>query len=724
MTWNLPPGETRPIEIDNTYPIWPNTHFENRDSLWSWLETGFTNYFQIVTGHDRRWYSPQRLRSTYNRSLERNIFAGPVPNDSALVLTKISSNEYTGFMIVQKLREREDGTWTQLPEIAIEALGEPIDLDMIGEGRWTFDDYGTWGQGRGSALADGQQILNSTIKTDKIGSISIFGDSEYAEEVSAKLEEVIGTSRQKVFRLKSFFKGSGEVEFSTENQTVKQICSGQRIFLYKSRVWTINTETQLWEQREVISLGMMDSTAKLRKYVKARQWLASFASSLNSNGLKFFNPNAYRAWIKEVGQGLTKYWGGTIEVLDLENLDADEIHKRDSIDEAEQNAKVGDKEFHVLNVRANMLSTQAGQRLARARNAVAQIKDKVALHEATLEDNRRRTRDRQREIADYARRIEEYKSYMQTAENHLSELEQQKETSTSQLNLLMPTLPTLEATLQAELGRYEVALEEEVESSQSNASSFTSKLKKTGILVKDILYHSDGGFVSAAERPDLLTSSEAKLAKIEFVTTRPLTIYVDRHDNPNTTRKVMGGPYEVVVSFGTNANVSMTIRLASHDALFGYEKHSTYFNARVHPHTPTFTLYRTADSFNQFIERWVSPCLGDAAPSIARAAVNNDPKIGIMGALAWITSAYSRDSWGVTWRWFPKPEEVDPDGKFDSMDEEELTADDVVSALQEHLGAVGGEEIPELTEEDIRTAVEEIQAAVANGTYSPYGQIQ
>jgi hypothetical protein len=703
------------VETFNTIPV----NYTNR-IIHDQIYRNFSNWYRI--GSRANTWDIRLQSGGYGIEVVQESFQ---LHDHELVAVVENGRDSIGrdlFLPVRGMRQREDGTYTQLPEICIEELGTPIDLGVLGDGRWTIQESCYLLTGRGAALRDGEALVKNSIHIDGIGSISLFDKSE--EAIVSRFEEATGTERQKVIRLKSFFKGSGEVDHSIENQTPKQIKSGQRLFLFKHSVWMINKATMLWEQRQVISIGTFDNAQKIRKYVKARRWFVRLLSSLRGNGLRFFRPEEWREYIRERGPGLTKYWAGLPEIIEDDD-ELSRIQEVDAITSAEQNAKVTDREFKILNLKADILNTEAGQRYTRAKNAYGQLEAKVQEKRREAESSLSNLQYYKREQEDVQRRIESLQNSLSDYDSHITEAAEARAKALQQVELLEPTLPTLKINVEAERAKYNSAVDEYMNAESSEGQSFTKKLKKTGIIVSNIMYHTDRGEVDASEAPELLKEERAKISKICFVTTKPLAIYVDRHRDPNTKKIVMGGPYEVQMSFARNGAASLSIRLASHDALFGIQDGSVQvMQVKIHPHTSVYSLIRTADSYNDFIQTWQNPCLGNAAPAIAMGATKNNPKIAIMGALAWLTSSYSGDSWGRTWSWFPKPSEVDPEGNFDGS-KEAITTEDVVSALVQHLNDAANtttdtEPAPEVTENDIRDAIEEIRS----GNYSPYPQAE
>jgi len=255
---------------------------------------------------------------------------------------------------------------------------------------------------------------------------------------------------------------------------------------------------------------------------------------------------------------------------------------------------------------------------------------------------------------------------------------------------------------------------------------FLENLEKTGIIIEDIFYHdpSVGHRVSVKSNPKLaldaklqtLTNPEEQsragrrarschLDSIVFRTTKPLVINVDAgKDGLEKCRKIVGGPYRVIVSSAPNIKV----QLLQTNACFGLLEQNFW----IHPHTPTQTLstYSNGSGYTDE-QRWKyfkdcilnaegNACLGEASPPLWDAFVCNDPKRVLFAAMTWLTNANSTDAWGKHFKYFPKLQDVRLDGQLVDKDTETTETVEELISSEEGMEAIAEQMLTNLEEPD------------------------
>lgn len=216
---------------------------------------------------------------------------------------------------------------------------------------------------------------------------------------------------------------------------------------------------------------------------------------------------------------------------------------------------------------------------------------------------------------------------------------------------------------------------EDYETLKSYNKDLCSKYYESYDCIKDcfnqIYNHDFYTFKKVTEVFSILRNQNWKIKQISFTTIKPSLIKVDNSEN-----YVVGGPYRVILT-----NDTMYIGLLNIASIFGAIRSKNVLNTiKAHPHSSPINITQT-DKISKYLTPR-SACLGEASTLIYKGFANKDLSTIIISTMIWIKSANSSDFWGKSYKFFPKPEEVNCDfEKLKSMPSiEEINSfiDDVI----------------------------------------------
>ena len=268
--------------------------------------------------------------------------------------------------------------------------------------------------------------------------------------------------------------------------------------------------------------------------------------------------------------------------------------------------------------------------------------------------------------------IERYKDYIDSLQKQVATLSEEIEILPAQVeknraNLLkyQNLKQTLEPQAQRMKDEHLEKLELKYQQIATNQEDLWLKnLNKQSINVVDIVYrdtragktisvNEDSGIPLLAKYAEIKNDKKYVLSKIVFNITKPVIIKVDYADAGEACKKVVAGPFNVVLQ-----QSDIDISPLTSNAVFGLDKERKC--VWFHPHTSSINY--NGWTFKVFVEniteRSARGCLGEASQAIYKAFQENDPRMAILAAMTWITSANSSDAWGKNWKYFPRLEEV------------------------------------------------------------------
>lgn len=529
-----------------------------------------------------------------------------------------------------------------------------------------------------------------------IDSISAF--SYIPESYKDVLIEKFSGHKHLCAEISSFYRGSDDSDISFTEVRANKILKGNYIFPVIIKTDVLNQETFEYETKRILVLAIFRNWDRVVRYAKSREFIPDFLNQLNfAGGLKYFDPEGYQEKMEALYGKHIRYWDGITKVWAGE--------WSESLEEAivQEEAKVTPTSMsHLFGVE----SAQNSEVTVNYNEISSAYKDLQAKREAlnsTISISQRR-------IAQHNQEIENYKRYLATAEESLLNAEKALASSVSDHEATSVAFASIQEEYLWSKSAYETHIEN-LQPDLESAATWISNLEKTGIIIEQILYydynkeeqvyiHDDPSIAVRAKQ-----DSNISLERITFRTTKPVIIHVDRGSAGNNCKKVVGGPYRVRI---TNGGIS--ISLISSSACFGW--HPDGNTMWVHPHTASFNI-RTNDNWinftNCFVGRYTSGCLGEASPILYNAFQNKDIKTAIFGAMTWVTSANSTDTWGKHYKYFPKLSEVnvDNDGNVDQVTNAEKVLDEeAIDNIAEELSLLIEEEyVDDRTEEEIPQVV-------------------
>lgn len=531
---------------------------------------------------------------------------------------------------------------------------------------------------------------NSPLAIDSISAFSYIPES-YKD---ALIEKFSG-HKHLCAEISSFYRGSDESEISFKEVRANKILKGNYIFPVIIKADVLNQETFEYETKKVLVLAIFRNWDRVVRYAKSREFIADFLEQLNfAGGLKYFDPEGYQAKMEALYGKHIRYWDGITRVWAGE--------WKESLEEAivQEEAKVTPTSMsHLFGIEA----AQNSEVTVNYNDISAAYKDLQAKKESLSSTILRS----QRQITQHNQEIENYKRYLANAEQSLAAAEKLLASSVSDHEATSVAFASIQDDYLWSKSAYENHIQN-LQPDLDSAATWISNLEKTGIIIEQIVYydynkeeqvyiHDDPSIAVKAKQ-----DSNISLESITFRTTKPVIIHVDRGSAGSSCKKVVGGPYRVRIT----AN-GINISLISSSACFGW--HAEGNTMWIHPHTASFHV-RTNDSWinftNSFVGRNTNGCLGEASPILYNAFKNKDIKTAIFGAMTWVTSANSTDTWGKHYKYFPKLSEVNVDnnGNVDQITNAEKVLDEeAIDNIAEELSLLIEEEyVEEEVEEQIQ----------------------
>lgn len=596
------------------------------------------------TGSEYRYYRPVELRET--------------PAEDLTWVHGLDMNEW---------RVLEDGTITQMPEQALEALEIVVDVTELDEGRIVGD--------------------TSNVSMIQSGTIQSMCVLERAPAVI--LQEAIEELEQRKFKCikyKGFHKGGAGSQPEFTEQTKKQIFSGAKFFLFKHTVHVLNQTTLGWEPVKMLSIGIFCPQQKIDRYTGSRNTFANLRSDLKGDGLRLFDPVKFARQVRERTGALTKYYPGIAEqiVINGGKVPRKPWSLLEGVDSFPN--KPTNRELLALSSRVVANNSDAGRKHQKSKDAHGRIVKQV--ENIGLEINRLRVekdtsardkRHAESNIVSWTEQIERAQATVVRCTSALANNDGLIVTQQGQLNIVQPAVEALRLQAERDNLIYRREMKELIENPPEDAPDLVERYKNTGFIVKEIRYtnRTNPRDIKSLRTDPLLPQDEGYyISYMCLMTTKPSIIYVNRGTSGENSKKVVAGPYEIEATVsGVGRNAQVRLRLANLQGVFGIQKRTlgnAYMNVRIHPHTDTRSLMPTIESLKSFVSSWTTVCLGNASSAIGKGFKDQDPRIVIMGLLAWITNANANDVWGKTHTWFPKPHEVDVEGMYGQEPEDEV----------------------------------------------------
>ena len=655
--------------IENSYVAYKNLWRYEDQSFLNEIKEANPNFFESVeAGRYRR-------SITFNRENIQTHFISPIK-------VATSTEEYVSIYpktLLDKFFPEDGAGFVELTLDEPISYTRDIQCDMITNNY--FNSYGN------SANRKYSSIYSSNITIDSFNNFSYLSDTLQDKVIAA-----IGPRKIKALEIDNFYRGSSPAKATLTEARHNKIVKGNYVFPIKLSVNVLNTETFTYETKKILVFALFRSYDRVIRYSKSREFIVELLEELTfADGLKFFDPELYQQKINELYGPHVEYWSGITSIW--QGCWTNSIEPKTSTSE-----KV------VTSI--DMAPTFGYEAIKRSPETIAYQEIQKAYGDVNL-----RIRSNQNEISNNNRYIERENSDIANYKRHLEQLissVERRKAEIQKLQLEAEAMQIAKESMQSDYNAAKQAYQTKISNVSADLGSATkwlNNLAKTGIVIEDILYRNivNGSTKSirVANSIHLLAmeeDSDWKLTSVSFRTTKPTIIYVDRGSRGDSCKKVVGGPYNIQVSEN-----DIRISLQSSKSCFGYDDNRIW----VHPHTNYLSVdpSRTWSSFtSSFVNVFTRGCLGEASPILYNAFKNNDVKSVIFGAMTWVSSANSTDTWGKNYKYFPKLSEVNVDGSPSSQNEEPETLEldeNAITSLTESLALDIEEEYPDTYDQQV-----------------------
>ena len=523
----------------------------------------------------------------------------------------------------------------------------PISLDLPSIIRSRQSDYARTNKFR--------DYTSSSIHIDSISSFSCIGDT-LDKEIFLR---AAGTTPVKVIRLNSLYRGGGgKVTMELTRATPQKIVKGGYVFPFLIKTLCLNQDTQVVEYKIIFCLGLFDDLAKIIKYKRSRAYIPQLLKDIEKwDGLKLFDPKAYQKKMEEKYGEHALYWEG------LSDIFHDDLPEDATAIDQTLETSVSPKDLIYLQKAQTIASSKIAKDFEDIRTAHSTVTMSMTEKKREIEKEEYNEKHYTQQITRFTAELKSAQENQRIAEVAIKKAQNDLEGYTSANKAISTEFEAAKGKYYEFLGSISDDLTNE---NAKEVIRFCQNLKNTGIQICHIDYavREEGenyfdDIINIQDQPKLafdakqrVTSPNAngdlevrvRLNSIQFSTTSPVIIYVDKGKDGTTAKKIVGGPYNVSVTRN-----GISISLASTKACFGFRTSSNgddYISAWVHPHTQSFTLSSSNwENFSKtLLSRTGNACLGEAAPALNKAFESGDPKQAIFAAMTWISNAYSSDT--------------------------------------------------------------------------------
>jgi len=653
-------------------PIIPyaSQDYVNDNTMQQWLDANFYlcgNYqtkFPIPRGLHRR--QPGRFTTPSGEITAIVLDVPPTISWGSRGGRGFPGNPTQGFLPIHT-RDTKDGEFTQLSEGCVEAL-DIIDLTHSEALKlWTIDGLPNELQSRrGSSKAAGTELIKQPLRTDSIGSFSFFGDN-------GKVRCDFSSNAPKEFAgilLESLYRGKGEAKAKVTTVTKKQVLDGRAIFLYKSKVLTLNQTQGIICYRNALSLGSFLTFASILKFKKSREFMNQLIRDLYDAPMKRLDPAGYTKLIETRTGPFTNYWEGATTIIDFTKVDDLPVLYDLVADTFKEETYLSNEALRTLDAKRFSVSSTVGKKKQATQAAIdSATSQRDSAKKAVLVTQQRLDVL----TADIVTREEDIdlltqRATLLQAENDtiLTSRIPQAEKLKAEAEEIQLELNTVLKTFRKEHKQAIKAFSKEYNHFlQSNTTNYHDSMLRNDVIIKDIHFRNakNGSIVSVKDDPTITSSADWSMYTLLMITTKPSCILVDQIEKGHDADQIAGGPYDIRLTLGTDGVPLMALRLTGHNSIFGKIKFGNEWRAKPHPHTDVTIVRPDMKSLTNFIEQWANCCLGSTEGTIQKGMQEANPKIIIAAVLSWLNSANSEDQWGKHWDWFPAVTDVNMNGR-------------------------------------------------------------
>ena len=551
-------------------------------------------------------------------------------------------NTYTpqAFLALTRLKEISRGVYSQLPKSLIDHFGTPVNIPNPAK-RAEMRYRSPLGQFPGI----GEHPLT-------FGGI---GNTVTVIEPTAELldeYEKLNTKNAKYKCLKyRYLMKAGLTQAQPEStvQTLKQLMSGSRFFLYKTTLNVMNWVTSEFEEVSFIGIATFNSLGQVARYRTFSNTIKNLQTAILENKMDMIlDPETYVRQMAERFKGYTTYWNGLAKYFGNTDLPA-------YVDRNIEDSLCTKEQLSGLALVTTINNSTVAKNMQRAEQM---YKNKDADYRIILADI-----DSCRNAISYShdliRRFENEIAALQgrigSSRRDISQNEQRIITRTKDQADVEKVVEPLKQRFNETEAEFKAFAAQLLSSENKELANVIEQFKKLDVAIADIRYMVDGREHSIKKKPELAYSSSAKLTRVCFYTLKPNIIYLNRREMGNDAPQAVGGPYYVEI-IGGGGSAQMNLNLYRRDAIFGLDDSTVW----PHPHTPGYGFdRRNMESFFEALTTPQSCCLGEGLPMFVAGFKSNDPRSIVYSALAYLSSANSiNDVWGQRHKLFPKPGET------------------------------------------------------------------
>lgn len=551
---------------------------------------------------------------------------------------------------------------TQLDPEFIKFMGDILDMESILGNEITC---GTHLDGfdfkSGSNIDITKAVFNEDRAwTDAVGTIAILSD-DLADAFKTKF----GTTDINVLKTASLYKGATPY-FSLDQQSIQNIASGGRFFLYSTNIKTYDNLTDAQVLTPFIGLAVFgaDKMIKYKNALTILERLQGFTDNLKTQAI--LNPERYKEIVKQMVAPVAEYWPGLATILGKAGDEGKGLTLLDT------NTIKGDdpNKFKAFFINTTLQRTpEASRYLAMKGKAAAiekqnkELKVKLEMLQKTIEDRRAKILANIEEVRLLEASIRESKETLEQSSVEIITVTPQVERASNAVVEIASQLQPLETDYNTAIGKY---WEQEADLEVLKA------WESEGFLIKDIqLTNISTGthLTSPADIRKAMTTGSPKNLRISSMsvwTTQPSVILKDAHRKEigfEKATRYAGGPYQLKIIFD-GYSCSMSARLLDDRSLRATWSDNGYRYFSMHPHIEKWYVRDgdfTANKAGQWAvstQKWQNCCLGELAPILQKGMTDLNLQSMVYGLKAWLTTADSNDAWGATVTKFPLEKDV------------------------------------------------------------------
>jgi hypothetical protein len=530
---------------------------------------------------------------------------------------------------------------TELPLAVTTSLGAPIDINYpLDSLAWDYALIPTKNPAKDLA----ETIFFNEFLTSSLGSVSFLGDlGGYFTDLSISVKRALESQPEitaLVLDLKHNISSIVKAPWS-------ELADKHAFVLLRTPLKTAVMKDGAWDIKEEPFI-FLASTRSFVDFKQNLQYTSSFFAALQHNPMLFFPDDNYKRQLVKRARKLCTYWGGLAEILDFTQISPQEIPDLNFIEVAKNSpGRLTNAQLAALSADSVAYDTTEGKVLSRLKTAYEDVATEVAALEVQAMPNQIQLKRLQNLIALLDKQVNVVRAELEKNQSRADILQKEYEEQNSSLVTKLRIRDSLAPKLEQAARNFTHKIVEVRQELRDNPTDFELRLQKLGIIITDATLRTKHGKTELplVGNEDLLDDDAWYLGRLNFITTHPHTIYVDRLKLKDKAPIIIGGPYEVNLSYfydetaGKFTKPQMFLRLASIDAVFGKFKKGLEWKAKIHPHTQPSPLAPNIPSLTRFVENAHNVCLGEAESVISEGFRSKDIWVVISACLSWITSA-------------------------------------------------------------------------------------